>query len=537
MALVEAWSRRAVFSVRRRGCEPHPKPDPASKTESIASRFPSSAAATLGLWAFLLVFGGGCLALYYARIGYIPEIHWDEALTELFVLSLIGGCVVALFGLLAFLPGAIWSEALIWDPTLQQHLCYVRDDCRREPCPATVWRRLGYPFAVFVIFVHIGFWLGFWPLVMLSGAGIVFAFRLYLRGLCADGYGPAEVRWWSWPWFLTAWCSPPGGRTPGSRMANPLHPHASKPPHSRLTKYLFWFLISLALGCASLLLEPVLLGWRSSGLLLSVVICPLVIIVANLAVAMLFKLHLPAAILTGVVAAFLLLVAGEAIDRRDSLLHRTLGAFGVGEDSEVVLVAKADARQILDGQGIPYENVTAPGGAVRVTHVSMLSRLGINYFLRYGGRQFLLPKDKVWSWSAGASPRIVLRDRKNDFDLVMEAGRMLGRNALFAGAGASVTTRQSRPDLVLTMKAAPSNALSLVQLTSDYDQRILRLTDSPKPGAELEPAAKLGNLSIWREIPEVWHLSPGKPLPPGEYGLWDSSSGELAAFSVDKAEF
>jgi len=43
------------------------------KPERITGRFPNSAAATLGLWLFLVVFGGGCLALYYARIRYIPD--------------------------------------------------------------------------------------------------------------------------------------------------------------------------------------------------------------------------------------------------------------------------------------------------------------------------------------------------------------------------------------------------------------------------------------------------------------------------------
>jgi hypothetical protein len=546
--LVDAWFRRKELSSWSGGVEMEAESEPAPTAGSIAAVSPSAAAATLGLWVFLLVFGGGCLALYYARIRYIPEIRWEESLTELGVLSILGGCVVVLFGLLALLPGVIWSEALVWDVTLQRNLTYLdqgsrepgsREPGSREPCPAGIWRRIGLPFTVFMICVHFGLFRGGAALLAVSSVmGILLALLLCLRQLRADlGYGPADVRRWSWPWLLTAHRDHRSGKAPESCLAQAPDPHGDEElhaaPHSRLTKYLFWFSLSALLGWASLVFELVLLGWRRTPDWWLGGICTLVVVAANFAVAMLFKLHRSGAILTGVVAAFVLLAAGEVLEGRASLVNRVMGIFGVGEDAKVVLVAKKEAREILEGQHIPYDNVSTPQGAVRVSNVSMLSRLGIDYFLRYGGRQFLLPKDKVWSWSAEAGPRIiVLRDHEGDSDLSMESGRLLGREALFAGAGAGVATKESRPEFVVTMMEEPSRAWCLVRLRSDHQQRILSLKATPIPGAEFEPEARVGGFSPWQERPDVWHLPPREPLRPGEYGLWDSRSGELAAFAV-----
>jgi hypothetical protein len=520
--------------------------EPGSRVGSIVVRSPSAAAATLGLWVFLLVFGGGCLALYYARIRYIPEIRWEESLTELGVLSILGGCVVALFGLLALLPGVIWSEALVWDVTLQRNLTYLehggrepwsREFWRREPCPAGIWWRIGLPFTVFMLCVHFGLVKGGATLLAVSSAlGIVLAMLLCLRELRADlGYGPAEVRRWSWSWLLTAHRNPRSEKVRESCRVQAPDPHRDEDlhaaPHSRLTKYLFWFFLSAMLGWASLVFELVLRGWRPDWWLGG--ICTLVVVAANFVVAMLFKLHRSGAILTGVVAAFVLLAAGEVLEGRASLVNRVMGTFGVGEDAKVVLVAKNEAREILKGQHIPYDDVSSPQGAVRVSNVSMLSRLGIDYFLRYGGRQFMIPKDKVWSWSAEAGPRIiVLRDHEGDSDLSIETGRLLGSEALFVGSGAGVATKESRPEFVVTMMGEPSKTWCLVRLRSDHQQRILSLRVTSIPGAEFEPETRVGSFSPWQERPDVWHLPLREPLPAGEYGLWDSSNGGLAAFAV-----
>src|SRR5579864_99782 len=77
-------------------------------------------------WVLLFAFGGGGLAVYYSRIGYFPDIEWQQALSYLGALAIIGGWIVVLFSLLLFVPGFIWSEFLIFDPTILGVLCFVR---------------------------------------------------------------------------------------------------------------------------------------------------------------------------------------------------------------------------------------------------------------------------------------------------------------------------------------------------------------------------------------------------------------------------
>jgi len=46
---------------------------------------------TLTVWLSFLAIGGGILALYYARIGYLPEIEWKSVLIYLFIGTIVGG--------------------------------------------------------------------------------------------------------------------------------------------------------------------------------------------------------------------------------------------------------------------------------------------------------------------------------------------------------------------------------------------------------------------------------------------------------------
>ena len=38
---------------------------------------------TLAVWLVFLGFGGGLLTLYYARIGYLPDIEWNLSLIHI----------------------------------------------------------------------------------------------------------------------------------------------------------------------------------------------------------------------------------------------------------------------------------------------------------------------------------------------------------------------------------------------------------------------------------------------------------------------
>src|ERR1051325_5542805 len=73
---------------------------------------------SLAVWLCFLAVGGGILALYYARIGYLPEIEWKAVLIYLFIGSVVGGVIGLLLTMSLYLPGALWSETIVFDPCL-----------------------------------------------------------------------------------------------------------------------------------------------------------------------------------------------------------------------------------------------------------------------------------------------------------------------------------------------------------------------------------------------------------------------------------
>src|SRR6185369_17476006 len=68
---------------------------------------------SLVIWLVFLAIGGGLLALYYARIGYLPDIEWKAVLIYLFIGSLVGGVIGLLLTMSVYLPGVIWSETIV----------------------------------------------------------------------------------------------------------------------------------------------------------------------------------------------------------------------------------------------------------------------------------------------------------------------------------------------------------------------------------------------------------------------------------------
>src|ERR1700710_2957120 len=97
------------------------KSSEAPQESANASQIPKLDA-SVALWLMLFVFGGGLLALYYAGVGYFPEVSWQDALTYLALMTIIGGSLLVAYSFLLFVPGVIWSEFLICDDQLKQVL-------------------------------------------------------------------------------------------------------------------------------------------------------------------------------------------------------------------------------------------------------------------------------------------------------------------------------------------------------------------------------------------------------------------------------
>jgi hypothetical protein len=514
--------------------------------------------ASLAVWLILFVFGGGLLALYYAGIGYFPEVTWQDALTYMALMTIIGGSLLVAYSFLLFVPGVIWSEFLIHDKQLYEVLMMGAREW--EPCVVSVTKRILFPFAVFMAFCHFLLYLvdengkprG---LVAFGAAASLIAVsgllgRDFLQGLKAAAEKkavvgkpqPADVladtpglKWHRvlvgvshafllgafivkasgctepdrgilWlaallplaslasplidPWIErlhskpsksapaqpnsppdgppkaavpdrpagAEWCPPTIGRTTTTSLADvaasvcsaiPRIPTSRPAPPQPDDKWSLICRAVLAFGSAALLSLTALWffyriyrgpswgGSNESDLLSLLVLCTLVVIVANLVVSVLYHKAPQAALLSSFLAALLLLGAGQLLPPASmSLPAKIMARFGFGAQSATLVLTEKGAR-ILCEQGIsvrsekrrPPEDGTDGSGQAndfcaqkvksgaqgkatqdtkkddedkplgRAADVTILSRLGSEYLLRFENRIITLPKGEVTSWS------------------------------------------------------------------------------------------------------------------------------------------
>src|SRR5262249_22928789 len=125
---------------------------------------------SLALWIIFLAIGGGILALYYARIGYLPEIEWNATLTYLFICSINGGVIGLALMMCLYLPGIIWSEFIVFDSTMDNYLTYELEhkepmgkvSLRKEPCMRSIRAYLGLPFLWALLTSHLVLRVSIW---------------------------------------------------------------------------------------------------------------------------------------------------------------------------------------------------------------------------------------------------------------------------------------------------------------------------------------------------------------------------------------
>jgi len=451
------------------------------------------------------VFGGGLLALYYAGIGYFPEVTWQDALTYMALMTIIGGSLLVAYSFLLFVPGVIWSEFLICDKQL--HVVLMMGAREWEPCVVSVTKRILFPFAVFMVFCHFLLYLVDENalLVAFGAAASLIAVsgllgRDFLQGLKAAAQKkavagktqPAAViadtpglRWhrvlagvshafllavflvkvsdqgllWlaallplaslASP-FIDRWIERRRSQASEKTPVLPSSPLGG-PPKAAPKLDDQWSLICravLAFGCAALLSLTALWffyriygpswgGSNESDLLSLLVLCTLVVIVANLVVSVLFHKAPQAALLSSFLAALLLLGAGQLLPPASmSLPAKIMAHFGFGAQSATLVLTEKGAR-ILCEQGVsvrsekrrlPEDGTDGSGQADdfcaqkvksgsqgnttqdtkkddedkplgRAADVTILSRLGSEYLLRFENRIITLPKGEVTSWS------------------------------------------------------------------------------------------------------------------------------------------
>jgi hypothetical protein len=165
------------------------------------------------------------------------------------------------------------------------------------------------------------------------------------------------------------------------------------------------------------------------------VLCTLVVILTNLAVSILFQGHWKLALLTSVLGALLLLGAGQILkeDPEMTLPSKIMQRFGFGGQNVTLVLTERGGRILCQHQPtihVDFERVPAAtcanppassqdvpsedpkkgakqeqGYLARVAAMTILSRLGSEYLLRYGkGTTIALPKELVVSWSISKAP-------------------------------------------------------------------------------------------------------------------------------------
>jgi hypothetical protein len=335
---------------------------------------------SLMAWLVFLGFGGALLTFYYTHIHYFPEIEWKESFTYLAALSLLGGGAALTYSLLLFIPGVIWSEFLIFDTELRGQLCYQGSN-GEEPCYWNVLIHLALPFTAFMTVVHVAKYFGrVEPAAFFGMAGLIFYYFSDFREILA-----------------TLKC----------KLA--LHTQAENP--SILAKAVLTASFAAFTSLVSLLFLYRFVNPESKSLpLLS--ICTLVVVGSNLLVAVQFRNKLPRAVVTGVLAALVLLFCGEILSEDAAHSIRIMEKFGLGGDSTAVtLVLNEKGRELLEGVGVkPSPQAEAPLLSLGIQPFSsskywtiegarILSRLGNEYLIVADGRHITVPKDSIISWA------------------------------------------------------------------------------------------------------------------------------------------
>jgi hypothetical protein len=345
------------------------------KRSSTTETCIQSATLSILLWLILLAFGGGLMAMYYAKIGYLPEVTWDDALTYLGVLSILGGGVVLAYSLLVFFPGLIWSEFMVSDRELRTTLC-IRINDRYDPCYRSIMNRIGWPFLGVVLLAHFSVFLG--GVHELLPFGVTFLLLV-----------PASA-------FLV-WRNFDKKLQQGN-----MNPEEKK---SVLTKSVLYFTGSVIISLISLFFIYEIAKVRetepNSRMLL---ICTIVVAASNLFVAAVYRRNRTTGIGISLLAAFTLLIAGELLASKPATAFssRLMALYGFDSESQYSLILDKKGRDLIMSHGFPVEDIEGSRGA-RIEGVRILSRLGTDQILFFEGRRFSIPKSMVLSWADDAS--------------------------------------------------------------------------------------------------------------------------------------
>jgi hypothetical protein len=327
---------------------------------------------TLTVWLIFLVIGGGLLARYYIKIGYLPDMEWNAALIYLFVCSVWGGVFGLLLTMSFYLPGVIWCDTIIFEPFLDDHLTFEAEhdepsgkrSRHKEPCIQSIMMWLGAPFFLALVSSHLllrksdksvydridFYWI--WAGLVLAGTFLLVQviFRLLLKRK-----------------KITE------GKTFGRQIF----------------KYSFWFTISVLLNQISMYVIYRLADRtpNDDDFHILTVLCTLGVLIATHVVAVRHRSYPRQALIAALVTAVVLLFVA---DRFSDLAMKLMNRYGVGEGKEVIVVVNEKGSKTLKDLGFAE-------GTWRLDKVNILSKMGDHYFVKMGNHSFTIPKSDVES--------------------------------------------------------------------------------------------------------------------------------------------
>jgi hypothetical protein len=339
---------------------------------------------SFAVWLIFLAIGGGTTALYYARIGYLPEIEWQSVLIYLFIGTVVGGTLGLLLTTSIYIPGVLWSEFIIFDRSLQKHFAY--DKKGEEPCIRSVITCLGVPYAWILLISHVMLLvpsaLAYWVLA----AGILVVTFLLMRVRFA-GILIREKRFKG-----EDGNKPQTRKRPLVKKIRTLLKLRRRFKARQTFKYSSWFTLSVLLSQISMYVIYRLSGGMgiSRHFIYLTVFCTAGVCISNHVVALRHHKFPRQAIAAALVAAGLLL--GTA-DKFSSLSVRLMNRYGIGYYQRFNLFVTTDGYRTLRSQGVQQ-----CGEPPQVCNVEILSKAGDHYFLRVNDKIYVtLPKTDVVS--------------------------------------------------------------------------------------------------------------------------------------------
>lgn len=331
---------------------------------------------SLAVWLIFLAIGGGLLARYYVRIGYLPEMEWNAALVYLFVCSVWGSVIGLVLTISLYLPGVIWSELIVFETPLDDRLTYRADhddasgkrSRRKEPCLRSILVWLGLPFFLALFVSHLSLRFSkpdvklidsYWISAVIILATIIVVMWLVFRHLSRD-------------------------KGPDKRTIS-----------RQVFKYPLWFALSVLLNQIAMYVIYRLADRTpdTRDFLTLTVLCPLFVSVSTHVVATRHRYNSRQALVAALVTAFVLLIVA---DRFSDLSMKLMSRYGVGEDRYNLLV-KPEIIPLLNSEGV------STYGTQQVCNVQILSKMGEHYFVSVDGKigmnavrvRIMLPKSDV----------------------------------------------------------------------------------------------------------------------------------------------